>query len=65
MMENLKVVQLLKPSDCVPCRFAKIVSVVRADGTSQQMLNCKRLDCDNWMDVTQDNLVVKMERDAK
>jgi len=45
---ELRIVSLLEPSLCLPCQFAAIVTVKMADGSRQPMLNCKRLDCDNW-----------------
>lgn len=45
---QLKVVRLLEPEMCLECRFAHTADVELEDGSSQQMIYCKRLDCDNW-----------------
>ncbi|MCH8274224.1 MAG: hypothetical protein IH851_05490 [Armatimonadetes bacterium] len=45
---ELRVVRLLEPDLCVDCRFAHQAEVELADGNVQQMLYCRRLDCDNW-----------------
>ena len=46
--KNMKVVRLIEPDLCLDCRFAHTAEVVLADGTTQRMVHCKRLDCDNW-----------------
>lgn len=46
--KNLKVVRLIEPDLCLECRFAQTAEVDLADGTTQRMVHCKRLDCDNW-----------------
>ena len=33
---------------CLECRFAHTADVELEDGSMQQMIYCKRLDCDNW-----------------
>ncbi len=45
---ELRVVRLLEPDLCEECRFAQQADVETEDGTTQRMLYCKRLDCDNW-----------------
>ncbi len=45
---RLRIVPLLEPNLCLSCRFATMVTVEKEDGSSQHMLHCKRLDCDNW-----------------
>ena len=45
---NLKVVRLIEPDLCLECRFAQTASVEMADGSTQRMVRCIRLDCDNW-----------------
>lgn len=45
---QLKVVKLLEPDLCLECRFAQMASVEMKDGTTQRMIHCRRLDCDNW-----------------
>lgn len=45
---QLKVVRLLEPEMCLECRFAHTADVELEDGAMQQMIYCKRLDCDNW-----------------
>ena len=45
---QLRVVKLLEPELCLECRFGHKADVEMADGTTQQMVYCKRLDCDNW-----------------
>lgn len=46
--KELKVVRLLEPELCLECRFAQLADVEMADGTTQRMFHCRRLDCDNW-----------------
>jgi hypothetical protein len=48
MARNLKIVRLLEPELCTECRFAQKAEVEGADGTTQRMVFCRRLDCDNW-----------------
>lgn len=45
---NLRVVKLLEPELCLECRFGHRAEVELQDGSTQQMIYCKRLDCDNW-----------------
>ena len=45
---RLRIVKLINPSDCISCRFAHIAIVEMVNGSNRRMLNCKRLDCDNW-----------------
>lgn len=45
---QLKVVKLLEPEMCIECRFAKMADVEMSDGSTQRMVYCRRLDCDNW-----------------
>lgn len=45
---QLKVVRLLEPEMCMECRFAHKADVEMNDGSSQRMIYCRRLDCDNW-----------------
>jgi len=33
---------------CTECRFAKMANVEAEDGSTQRMIYCRRLDCDNW-----------------
>lgn len=46
--KQLRVVRLLEPELCLECRFGQKAEVEMDDGTVQQMIYCKRLDCDNW-----------------
>lgn len=45
---QLKVVRLIEPDLCTECRFAQSAQVEMGDGSSQRMIHCIRLDCDNW-----------------
>ena len=45
---QLRVVKLLEPEMCLECRFGHRAEVEMNDGSLQQMIYCKRLDCDNW-----------------
>lgn len=45
---QLRVVRLLEPELCLECRFGQKADVEMNDGSTQQMVYCKRLDCDNW-----------------
>lgn len=45
---QLKVVRLIEPELCLECRFANTAEVEMEDGSTQSMIYCKRLDCDNW-----------------
>ena len=42
------IVRLLEPEICLECRFASMAEAEAEDGSSQRMIYCKRLDCDNW-----------------
>jgi len=44
----LKIVSLLNPEMCEECRFCHKADVETAEGIIQNMIYCKRLDCDNW-----------------
>lgn len=46
--KQLRVVRLLEPELCLECRFGHRADVEMNDGSIQQMVYCKRLDCDNW-----------------
>ncbi len=48
MRKLLKVVQLLEPDLCKNCRFAEIITIKLSENRSDQIIHCKRLDCDNW-----------------
>lgn len=43
-----KIVRLLDPSLCFQCRFSKQALVKNSSGDYERMINCTRLDCDNW-----------------
>lgn len=45
---ELKIVRLLNPEMCLGCAFAKIADVEDAGGRMSRMIQCRRLDCDNW-----------------
>ena len=45
---ELKIVRLLNPEMCLGCSFAKIADVEDATGRMSRMIQCQRLDCDNW-----------------
>lgn len=45
---QLRVVRLLEPELCLECRFGQRAEVEMQDGSMQQMIYCRRLDCDNW-----------------
>ena len=46
--KELKVVRLIEPEMCLDCRFSQVAEVETKDGSTQRMIHCKRLDCDNW-----------------
>lgn len=46
--KQLRVVRLIEPELCIECRFGQKADVELSDGSMQQMIYCKRLDCDNW-----------------
>jgi hypothetical protein len=48
MARQMKIVRLLEPEICLECRFADMANVEAADGRTQRMIYCRRLDCDNW-----------------
>jgi hypothetical protein len=53
---KLKIVRLIEPSLCLPCRFASIATVEMNDSSNRRMLHCRRLDCDNWqMEEVEEN----------
>ena len=45
---NLRIVRLLEPDLCRSCQYGVMVLVEMEDGSDRRMLQCKRLDCDNW-----------------
>ena len=45
---ELKIVRLLNPEMCLGCNFARIADVEDATGCLSRMIQCRRLDCDNW-----------------
>lgn len=45
---ELKIVRLLNPEMCLECAFAKIADVEDGTGRVSRMVQCRRLDCDNW-----------------
>jgi hypothetical protein len=45
---ELKIVRLLNPNMCLECSFAKVASVEDEMGFHSRMIQCGRLDCDNW-----------------
>lgn len=48
VQRELKIVRLLNPRMCLDCVFAKIADVEDSRGQVSRMIQCKRLDCDNW-----------------
>ena len=45
---ELRIVRLLDPQMCLGCNFAKVADVEDAHGRTSRMVQCGRLDCDNW-----------------
>lgn len=45
---ELKIVRLLNPEMCLGCNFSRIADVEDGDGGFSRMIQCRRLDCDNW-----------------
>ena len=45
---ELRIVRLINPSMCLGCAFAKIADVENDEGQLSRMIQCRRLDCDNW-----------------
>ena len=48
VQRELKIVRLLNPQMCLGCSFAKLADVEDREGVSSRMIQCQRLDCDNW-----------------
>jgi hypothetical protein len=48
VQRELKIVRLLNPQMCLGCSFAKLADVEDAYGERSRMIQCQRLDCDNW-----------------
>ncbi len=48
VQRELKIVRLLNPEMCLGCAFAKIADVEDSAGMFSRMIQCQRLDCDNW-----------------
>jgi hypothetical protein len=48
VQRELKIVRLLNPEMCLGCAFAKIADVEDEQGSRSRMIQCQRLDCDNW-----------------
>ena len=47
-ISKIRSVQFLEPSLCLPCRFATIAALEMTNGKLRRVMQCKRLDCDNW-----------------
>ncbi len=45
---ELKIVRLLNPEMCLDCAFSRIADVEDGEGCLSRMIQCRRLDCDNW-----------------
>ena len=45
---ELRIVRLMNPEMCLGCAFAKIAEVEETSGQRSRMIQCRRLDCDNW-----------------
>ena len=45
---QLRIVRLLDPEMCLACTFCRIAEVEDAKGANSRMIQCRRLDCDNW-----------------
>lgn len=45
---ELKIVRLLNPEMCLGCSFSRIADVEDGNGQKSRMIQCRRLDCDNW-----------------
>lgn len=45
---ELRIVRLLNPEMCLGCAFSRIADVEDAEGGFSRMVQCRRLDCDNW-----------------
>lgn len=54
-------VSLERPDMCLSCRFCRIVPALH-NGVRQDILHCKRLDCDNWMETTEENANIQFLR---
>lgn len=48
VQRELKIVRLMNPEMCLGCAFAKIADVEDTHGRTSRMIQCRRLDCDNW-----------------
>jgi hypothetical protein len=48
VQRELKIVRLMNPTMCLGCAFAKIADVEDEMGFKSRMIQCRRLDCDNW-----------------
>lgn len=46
--KHLKVVRLLEPDLCFDCPFAERAKIETLEGSLQQVVRCRRKDCDNW-----------------
>jgi hypothetical protein len=55
-MSQINLIVLLDPEMCLECRFSRMVNVERADGSVQRSFFCRRLDCDNWSTVIEQNV---------
>ena len=45
---ELRIVRLMDPEMCLACSFSRIAEVEGAYGEKSRMIQCRRLDCDNW-----------------
>ena len=45
---ELRIVRLMDPEMCLGCAFSRIAEVEDALGERSRMIQCRRLDCDNW-----------------
>lgn len=45
---ELRIVRLMDPEMCLGCAFSMIAQVEATSGRVSRMIQCRRLDCDNW-----------------
>ena len=48
---ELRIVRLMDPEMCLGCAFSRIAEVEDSHGDRSRMIQCRRLDCDNWETV--------------
>ena len=64
MKDTLKVIRLITPEMCASCRFSRMATVTTESRGVERLINCTRLDCDNW-DIRSQEPILSIDVDPK